>query len=168
MACKIFTLGIFWKFIVAFHSPSTRHPRSHIALAPHTPHQSRRRFLISHRRAATRPVVPRHWAWRTQEKTQDEGCGAARPLGECRGERPLQFTAIRSESSLNAPCNSVGDRPWTPRPRRRPRGGHRLRRRLHVYNPLRSSPPTSSNYWFILLVLAVVSILVCLDMITSS
>ena len=29
-------------------------------------------------------------------------------------------------------ASSVGDRPWTPHTRRRPRGGHRLRRRLHV------------------------------------
>jgi hypothetical protein len=86
--------------------PSKRHPGPRIALAPPRLHRSRRRFWVSRRRAATRPVVPQHWAWRTQEKTQDEGCGAARPLGQCRGERALQCTAIRSESSLNA--SSVG------------------------------------------------------------
>ena len=87
------------------------------------------------------------WRGGGQEKTEDEGRGAARPLGQRRGERPPQLTlhgrnllGILVGTSLECSfwavagggASSVGDRPWTPRTRRRPRGGHRLRRRLHV------------------------------------
>jgi len=112
----------------------------------------------------------------TQENTQDEGCGAARPLGECRGERPLRCTAIRSESSLNA--SSVGSPQVEGRIVSAIGAGLLVLVGVHeadadsdadyMYTILSvHPPPTSSNYWFILLVLAVVSILVCLDMITS-
>ena len=87
------------------------------------------------------------WRGGGQEKTEDEGRGAARPLGQRRGERPPQLTlhgcnllGIMVGTSLECSfwavagggASSVGDRPWTPHTRRRPRGGHRLRRRLHV------------------------------------
>lgn len=102
--------------IIVFHSssvgPSPRHP---LCTGTHPPSPTRAAAVLSGRCLSLRRAAsPRKkLGVADAKKIEDEGRGAARPLGQRRGERPLPLTARRNllgilvETSPDLNCFSL-------------------------------------------------------------